>query len=413
MSNILLTFPAIDTPLRGSLQLPGSKSESNRMLLLQGHYPELRIENLSDSDDTRFMQRGLEAGGGEIDIHHAGTAMRFLTAYFATTPGTEAVLTGSQRMTERPIAILVDALRSLGADIAYLGREGYPPIRVRGSRPHSDQVRLRADVSSQYISALLLSAARFPQGLTLRLDGKVTSLPYIRMTLSLLDQLGIPNEYSGDTIRIEPRDEVGARRLVVESDWSAASYFYSMVALAPLGSRLTLGSFREDSLQGDQVVSQLYRSFGVKTTYADQRIELEKERDSGVGRFEADLADAPDIAQTLAVTCFGLGWECRLTGLHTLPIKETDRLAALRTELGKLGGEVATDQQSLYLNRRAGEMRPGVWVDTYNDHRMAMAFAPLGLLRPIGIRDHGVVSKSYPAYWAHLSSLGFRVEPQD
>ncbi len=407
---IRLHYPGGERPLSASVQVPGSKSESNRLLLLQGHFPELVIENLSDSDDTRYMLRGMKETGGTVDIHHAGTAMRFLTAYFATTEGREVILTGSRRMTQRPIGILVDALRQLGGRIEYLGEPGYPPLRISGTTPVGNEVEIRADVSSQYISALLLSAPKWPGGLSLKLKGRLTSIPYVEMTLALLRRLDVSASFEGNRIRVEPLRETEGRTLVVESDWSAASYYYSLLSLSPVGSRLDMTAFRSDSLQGDSRLVRIYKDFGVESAFSGHTLTLRKFQDSPRTPLELDLSDAPDIAQTIVVSCLGLGRPCHLKGLHTLPIKETDRLQALKTEIGKLGGVVRTDSESLVLEPAVGDLHSGVSIDTYDDHRMAMAFAPLAYMLPLCIRDPEVVSKSYPGFWNDFGSLGFRMD---
>ena len=256
--------------LKGSIQVTGSKSESNRMLLLQAQYPNIAIENLSNSDDTAAMQAGLEVREGTVDIHHAGTAMRFLTAYFATQRGRSVILTGSPRMQERPVKVLVDALQHLGADISYPVNEGYPPLKITGKPLQRQQVSLPANISSQYISALLLVAPRLENGLEMELTGKITSIPYIKMTLALLSQLGIKNSFEGNRIRVWPKTSVPDTTLVVESDWSSASYFYSITALASVGSEITLSAYKKDSLQGDSILSDLYRHFGVSTLFRER-----------------------------------------------------------------------------------------------------------------------------------------------
>jgi 3-phosphoshikimate 1-carboxyvinyltransferase len=366
------------------------------------------VENLSNSDDARAMQQGLDAGGGTIDIHHAGTAMRFLTAYYAAAEGREAILTGSDRMKQRPIGILVDALRALGAEIEYLENPGFPPLQIRGRRLQEKKVTLPADVSSQYISALLLVAPSLPQGLDLRLEGTVTSLPYIRMTLGLLGRLGVASEMEGNRIRVFPRETLSEQGCTVESDWSSASYYYSILALSNPGSRVSLGSYRPDSLQGDSVLQHLFPKLGVESTFEGDRLVLRRTEAPPIDHLELDLMEAPDLAQTLAVCCFGLGISCDLTGLHTLKIKETDRLLALQAELSKLGADVQVTGESLHL-QAGGAFREGQVVATYNDHRMAMAFAPLALKTGLSIEDAGVVSKSYPGFWEDLEKLGFKV----
>lgn len=407
--DIKLTGPR-KAQLECEIGITGSKSESNRLLLLQALYPNLQIENLSNSDDARVMEQGRSRREGVVDIHHAGTAMRFLTAYFASREGVEVTLTGSARMKQRPIRILVEALRALGARIEYLEAEGCPPLRITGQRLQQNAVSLPADVSSQYISALLLVGASLPNGLELTLEGTITSVPYIRMTLGLLSSLGIPNRFEGNRIRVEPVASLHAQKCVVESDWSSASYYFSIVALAETGSRIRLRAYRQDSLQGDSVLPELFAPLGVSTRFENDYMELVRTGDPTVPVLEANLIEAPDLAQTLAACCFGLGLGCELTGLHTLKIKETDRLVALENELTKLGAEIRVTDHSLHLqpSRRIVPMQR---IGTYNDHRMAMAFAPLALKTDLIIEDAGVVSKSYPDFWEDLALLHFHAEP--
>jgi len=394
--------------IQKAIQITGSKSETNRSLLLRALFPNISIENLSNSDDGEVMQKGLQKSSGEVDIHHAGTAMRFLTAYFASQPGKEVVLTGSQRMQERPIQVLVEALRALGADIQYVKQEGYPPLKISGKKLTKSQVSLPANISSQYISALLLIAPSLENGLELELVGKITSVPYIKMTLGLLAQIGVEANFEGNKIRVEPQKRVDAIKLVVESDWSSASYFYSIVALCEVGTKIKLSSYKQNSLQGDSVLSKIYTDFGITTTFSDNQVTLEKTEESGQENVSYDLSNAPDIAQTIAVTCLGLGMGCHLTGLHTLPIKETDRLAALHAEMTKFGAKVTIDSESLTL-QPTKKINSGVDVDTYNDHRMAMAFGPLALKTDLIVNDAEVVSKSYPDFWKDLKTLGFDI----
>ena len=398
---------------QSSVRITGSKSESNRLLLLQALYPEISIDNLSNSDDSVLMQRALSSQDEIIDIHHAGTAMRFLTAFFAIQEGREVILTGSSRMKERPIKILVDALKELGADISYTENEGFPPLRIKGKKLINSSVTLKANVSSQYISALLLISSRLENGIELTLDGKITSVPYIKMTLSLLDQLGIESHFDENIITVKPFSKrLNSKTLVVESDWSSASYFYSIAGLSDLGTQITLSSYKEDSLQGDSVLTDVYRRFGVETTFNENSISLKKTLDvNDQSSIQLDLSNAPDIAQTISVTAFGLGMECYLTGLHTLKIKETDRLVALKTELEKLGAEVTITDASLHV-MPSTEIHTDVSIATYNDHRMAMAFAPLGLRTSLQIENAEVVSKSYPDFWEDLKALGFKINSQ-
>ncbi len=394
--------------LESSIKITGSKSESNRLLLLQALYPAISIKNLSNSDDAQVMKKGLSINHGTVDIHHAGTAMRFLTAYFATQEGKEVTLTGSQRMTERPIKVLVEALRSLGAVINYEQKEGYPPIAIKGKVLNKNEVSLPANISSQYISALLMIAPRLKEGLKMTLIGKITSVPYIKMTLALLEQIGVRTSFEKNVIQVRPLVHTEEKSMVVESDWSSASYFYSIVALSDVGTQVALSAYKENSLQGDSILAEIYTAFGVTTTFKEHQIVLQKEQLHTTTLFEYDLSNAPDIAQTIAVSCFGLGIGCHLTGLHTLKIKETDRLEALKTELTKLGASIKVSDISLTL-QASHEFLAEVGIDTYNDHRMAMAFAPLAMKTPLIVNDAGVVSKSYPDFWNDLKSLKFQV----
>ncbi|MGI9550660.1 MAG: 3-phosphoshikimate 1-carboxyvinyltransferase, partial [Aurantibacter sp.] len=361
--------------LKGEIRITGSKSESNRLLLLQALYPNIEIDNLSNSDDAQLMQKGLPIENGTVDIHHAGTAMRFLTSYFASQEGKEIVLTGSKRMTERPVKVLVDALRSLGANIEYAQNEGYPPLIIKGKKLVENKVGIPANISSQYISSLLMIAPNLENGLELELVGEITSVPYIKMTLALLDQIGVKNSFEGNLIKIGARASVEKTKLVVESDWSSASYFFSIVALSDVGSEIVLSSYKKNSLQGDSVLAEIYKDFGLETIFSDDCILIQKKITCPLETVHCELANAPDLAQTIAVTCFGLGIGCHLTGLHTLKIKETDRLEALHTELSKLGANISVTDKSLTITPSVA-IKSGVSIDTYNDHRMAMAFAP-------------------------------------
>ncbi|MDF0715671.1 3-phosphoshikimate 1-carboxyvinyltransferase [Muricauda sp. 334s03] len=398
-----------DNKIQNAIAITGSKSETNRSLLLQALFPNIKIENLSNSDDGEVMQKGLAKSTGEVDIHHAGTAMRFLTGYFASQEGKQVILTGSQRMQERPIKVLVEALQSLGADIQYEKEAGYPPLKISGKKLEKSKVPLPANISSQYISALLLIAPSLENGLELELIGKITSVPYIKMTLALLEQLGVQTSFEGNSIKVSPKKAVGDTTLVVESDWSSASYFYSIVAMCEIGAEIQLSSYKQSSLQGDSILAEIYKDFGVETTFANNTILLEKISEVSSNHLEYDLSNAPDIAQTIAVSCLGMGIGCHLTGLHTLPIKETDRLAALQTELGKFGATVDIDSESLTLQPQS-TLKSEVAVDTYNDHRMAMAFGPLALKADFVVNDAEVVSKSYPDFWKDLKTLGFGIE---
>jgi 3-phosphoshikimate 1-carboxyvinyltransferase len=391
-----------------SIELTGSKSETNRLLLLAALYPNLTLLNDSNAHDVSVMKKALKLSSGAVDIHHAGTAMRFLTAYFSVSENAEVVLTGSDRMKQRPIALLVDALRALGATIEYRGEEGFPPLYIKGAVLPRSSVSIAANVSSQYLSALCLVGAKLPEGLEIELVGSITSLPYLNMTLQLLERIGVSAQLDGQRIRIAPKSEIEPISLAVESDWSAASYYYSIVALSKLGTKATLSTLREDSLQGDRVLSTIYKDFGVSTRFDDGKVILEKVSEPLSQTLSYDLKDAPDIAQTIAVTAAGLQVDCYLTGLHTLPIKETDRLAAMKCELEKVGAAVEIDAESLRVFGQKAKIQSAS-IATYNDHRMAMAFAPLAILIPLTIEESFVVEKSYPDFWKHLSSIGYQI----
>ncbi len=409
--------------LQSAIFISGSKSETNRLLLLQALYPNIYLENISNSDDSEVMTKALldnsqittvlPLGAREIDIHHAGTAMRFLTAYFSQKEGQEVVLTGSTRMQERPISVLVEALKQLGADIEYVNNFGFPPLHICGKKLTKNKVSLPANVSSQYISALLLIAPKLENGLELTLIGEITSIPYIKMTLALLNEIGVETSFIGNKIVVTSSAVVPPTMITIESDWSSASYFYSIVALSKIGTEIKLSSYKRNSLQGDAALVEIYNNFGVTTTFEDKSIILRKSKTHNPQPTTHNLNNSPDIAQTIAVTCFGLGIECHLTGLHTLKIKETDRLEALKAELTKLGANIEVTNDSLKLvSQEVLPFRKDLGrdsVSTYQDHRMAMAFAPLALKTNITIENAEVVSKSYPTFWKDLESIGFKI----
>ncbi len=398
--------------LSSEICISGSKSETNRLLLLQALYPNLILENVSNSDDSQVMIKALQSSQDVIDIHHAGTTMRFLTAYFAMQDGREVVLTGSSRMKERPIKILVDALRQMDAEIHYVENEGFPPLRIKGKKLTQNKVTLPANVSSQYISALLLIAPKLENGLELILEGKITSIPYINMTLTLLNEIGVETSFEENTIKVNPKAQIlNSKTQIIESDWSSASYFYSIIALSNVGTEIKLSSYKQNSLQGDSVLVEIYKNFGVETTFENNAIVLKKSKSVTPQLSIFNLSNAPDIAQTIAVTCFGLGIECHLTGLHTLKIKETDRLAALQNELTKLGAEISITDDSLTLESSL-VINANIEIKTYQDHRMALAFAPLALKTDIVIQEAEVVSKSYPNFWNDLKSIGFHISEE-
>lgn len=392
-----------------SIQITGSKSESNRLLILQALFEDIIIENCSNSDDSEVMIKALKSNDDIIDIHHAGTAMRFLTAYFAVKEDRAVLLTGSRRMKERPIKILVDALNDLGADISYEENNGYPPLKIKGKKLSKSSIEIEANVSSQYISALLLIGAQLENGLTLTLKGKITSWPYIHLTLHLLKEASIDFEVNKNTISVFPlhKNLKEKKTIVVESDWSSASYFYSLVALSDIGTSLHLKSYSVNAQQGDAALQDLYADFGVITTFQNGGILLGKER-KAASSINFDLNNTPDIAQTIAVTCLGLDIPCQLTGLHTLKIKETDRLEALKIEIEKFGATVHITEDSLQLEP-AKNLITDVRIETYNDHRMAMAFAPLVTKTNLQINDAMVVSKSYPDFYQDLKNIGLNI----
>ena len=403
-----------------SITITGSKSETNRVLLLQALFPELKLENTSNSDDSEVMLKALSqileptsdnSQPTTIDVHHAGTAMRFLTAYFAIQPNREVVLTGSSRMKERPIRILVEALNSLGAQISYEEKIGFPPLRIKGRELQKSEIDMEANTSSQYISALLLIAPKLRHGLKINLIGEVTSLPYIQMTLELLNEIGVETSFENKSITIQPTAfNLQPKTLTIESDWSSASYFYSLVALSELGTAITLSSYKKNSLQGDSVLAEIYQDFGVKTVFNENKtitISKSNHKINNLQPITYNLQQSPDIAQTIAVTCFGLGLGCHLTGLHTLKIKETDRIQALKNELENIGASVSITNNSISL-KSSKFIKENITIKTYQDHRMAMAFAPLALKTSLIIEDAEVVSKSYPDFWNDLKSCGIQ-----
>lgn len=395
--------------LRASIKLPASKSICNRALILNAlSYSPYEIQNLSDCDDTEVMVRALNSNGCDFDIKAAGTAMRFLTAFLSKVFG-EWTITGTERMKNRPIKLLVDALNSLGARIEYIEKEGYPPLRIFGSALQGGEISLAGGVSSQYISALLMVAPLMEKGLTLHLEGNVISRPYIDLTLQLMEQFGVKATWNGQTIRILPQ-EYTPIPFTVESDWSAASYWYSMMALSETADIELLGLFK-NSLQGDAAGAKLFAQLGVGTTFTDRGVRL-KHNGNVAKKLIYDFVNEPDLAQTFVVVCVLLNIPFRFTGLQSLKIKETDRIEALKTELRKLG-YLLTDSNDSILEWNGERCEPDAdpVISTYEDHRMAMAFAPAALVLPQGIKiaDPGVVTKSYPAFWNDLRKAGFEI----
>jgi 3-phosphoshikimate 1-carboxyvinyltransferase len=443
--NIILTKKS--RSVKGTIHLTGSKSECNRALIIEAlSNGKVKVENMSDAADAvtlaQVLGRQWAVGSSELSrvngeltvgnneanspltihhspftIHHslinigpAGTAMRFLTAYF-TLQDEEVILTGSERMKQRPIGILVEALRELGADIEYVENEGFPPIKLKGSLQQlSNKVSIKGNISSQYITALLLIAARLPFGLELNIKGELTSRPYVEMTLAMLQSAGIQHSWQGNTISIQNQD-FKETSLHVEPDWSAASYWYAIAALAD-EAELFLPGLTQYSLQGDSVITEIMANFGITSQFKDSGVYLQKEI-KPIFRKIFDMKECPDLAQTVIVVCAALGHDATFTGLETLKIKETDRVKALQNELAKIGVKLIEKGQVYKLDCSEKQLPQRMFVNTYDDHRMAMAFAPLALLIPeVEIEDADVVEKSYPAFWKDLELAGFGVKAE-
>lgn len=396
-----------------TIEISGSKSISNRLLILHQLFKNIEIKNLSNSQDTQLLEKALNSNSETIDIHHAGTAMRFLTSYFSIQDGKTVVLTGSERMKQRPIKFLVDALRALGAEISYLEKEGYPPLKITGKKIEKNTVTISANISSQFISSLMLIGAKLENGLEIILEGKVTSKPYLEMTLKILRTVGIANHWDGNTIKIEPieSDNHAEKHLqnipfIVESDWSSASYFYSLAAISR--ETINLKSFKPYSLQGDSALREIYWDFfGVNTISegAEAKISLFPEHYFNFPeKIVLNMNDCPDIAQTLCVTATALKIPFEITGLETLKVKETDRLLALKNELFKIGCITEITDDSI-VSVKFFEPNENISIATYNDHRMAMSFAPFCLVKEINIENEDVVEKSYPDFWKDLKKI--------
>ena len=400
---------APEAEIKTSVQLPASKSISNRALILNAlGYSPYGIGNLSDSDDTKVLQRALESDGHDFDIGAAGTAMRFLTAFLSKIVG-EWTITGTERMKNRPIKLLVDALTSLGARIEYMEKEGFPPLRIFGSALQGGEISLAGSVSSQYISALLMVAPYMEKGLVLNLEGTIISVPYINLTIQLMRQFGVDVLWNKQTIKVRPQ-EYKPTSFNVEPDWSAASYWYAFMALSKR-AEIELPGLQKGSLQGDAAGAGLFAQLGVGTTYTKQGVVL-KANGNVCRKLNYNFVNEPDLAQTFVAVCTSLNIPFRFTGLQTLKIKETDRIEALKTEFRKLG-YVLTDSNGSILewNGERCEPEANPVIETYEDHRMAMAFAALSLIRPegIGIAHPEVVSKSYPNFWEDLKAAGFKL----
>ena len=389
--------------LPNEIQITGSKSESNRLLILQKLFGNIEIKNISNSQDTKLLQKALNSDEKTIDIHHAGTAMRFLTSFFAVQEGVEKILTGSERMKQRPIKPLVEALRELGADIEYLENEGFPPLKIKGKKLEKNFVEIPADISSQFITSLILVGGKLENGLTINLLGEITSKPYIEMTLKLLSEISGKSIILKDkTIQI-PNIKTQKTAFTVESDWSSASYFYSFSALNR--QKITLKNFNKNSLQGDSRITEIYSQFfGIDTIFNENQQEITlipKSNFSLPQSIQLNMNDCPDIAQTVCITASALKIPFEIGGLATLKIKETDRLSALQNELKKIGCETEITDNSiksvLYTNPEKN-----ISIATYGDHRMAMAFAPYSLIQEIEIQNPEVVEKSFPDFWEFI-----------
>lgn len=394
------------------VQLPASKSISNRALIIHAlSNTDSPLANLSDCDDTDVMIAALTQGKSTIDIKAAGTAMRFLTAYLAQQPG-EWILTGTERMKNRPIRILCDALCTLGGQLEYMEKEGYPPLKITGTALKGGEITLDGSISSQYISALLMIAPKMRNGLRLHLSGTVISKPYIHLTLSLMKEFGIESNWTGNIISIAPQ-EYKPTSFVVESDWSAASYWYQMAALCDEQDIELLG-LNENSYQGDARLTEIFSLLGITTHYTERGVLLRKNEEH-CSRFIYDFVDQPDLAQTFVVTSALMDIPFRFTGLQSLKIKETDRIHALIQEMKKLGYLLReSEENTLEWNGERCTAEEVPVIATYEDHRMAMAFAPAALkLKEIRIEDPQVVSKSYPSYWENLKQAGFTLQTEN
>lgn len=393
-----------------TIEISGSKSISNRLLILSALFENLTIENLSNSQDTQLLQKALASDSEIIDIHHAGTAMRFLTSYLAIQEGRTTVLTGSNRMKQRPIQYLVDALRNLGADISYVEKEGFPPLKIVGKKLEKSLVKIPASISSQFISSLMLIGSKLENGLEIHLEGKITSRPYLEMTLRLLRRIGISTSWEDQVIQILPNTQNDKNsqitKCVTESDWSSASYFYSLAAIGR--KSINLKSFRPHSLQGDSAIKEIYwKFFGVNTISQGSESKISLMPESSFifpDLVSLNMNDCPDIAQTLCVTATALQIQFEITGLSTLKVKETDRLVALKNELFKIGciSEITDDT---IISTKFFEPNENPSIETYDDHRMAMSFAPFCLVKGLTIENKDVVEKSYPQFWDDFAQV--------
>ena len=398
-------------PIKEKIILPSSKSISNRLLIIDAlSGGKADLSNLSDSDDTLLMKKALQSGSNIKDIGHAGTAMRFLTAFYASGKE-EVILTGSDRMKQRPVGALVEALLQLGADIEYVDVKGFPPLKIKGCKLKGGRLTIDGSVSSQFISALLMISPMMKDGLELELKGNIVSGSYIRMTLELMKQWGVQYSWIGNVIKLG-EGEYKSERFSVESDWSASSYWYAIAALSDEAD-ITLPFLFRNSLQGDSLVSELFDDLDINTAFSPDSITISKKREGAYAKLKRDFTVCPDLVQTLAVVLCAMGIEFHFTGTQTLRIKETDRISALQKELQKFGFLLQTNSEGSFLDW-SGEMceaQSDPEIETYHDHRMAMAFAPLALkFGTVTIKDPMVVTKSYPDFWKDLKRVGFNVE---
>jgi 3-phosphoshikimate 1-carboxyvinyltransferase len=412
MTDILQSIQIKKNPYPGSvcLTLPPSKSESNRALIIEALTGKSdTILNLSTARDTRILYKLLKSKDKTLDVLDAGTTMRFLTAYFAVT-NQEKILTGTSRMCQRPIGILVEAIRALGGDIDYIGEPGYPPVHIKKFQySGKNQLSIRGDVSSQFISALLMIAPLVEKGLVLILKGKIGSRPYIAMTLGLMNHFGVEAVWDRDKILIPNRKYVPAE-FRVDPDWSGASYWYSVVALSE-NATIELADLKMKSLQGDREIVGIMNELGVKSTFNPSGVFLSKK--SHVTAFQFDFSDHPDLFQTVAITCAAKGITGKFWGLESLKIKETDRIAALQKELSKIGALLEESKKGEWILTPSDikKLPTQIEIETYEDHRMAMAFAPLATLMDLQIFNPSVVDKSYPSFWSDFKRSGFKVNP--
>lgn len=384
--------------------LPSSKSISNRALIIKALAGDSKLINLSDANDTQLMLKLINSTDYELDVEDAGTTMRFLTAFNAIR-GKSRLITGTDRMQQRPIKILVDALRTIGADIEYVNKEGYPPVKINGfAGQKSKEVTIRGDVSSQYISALMMIAPSLPTGLWINFEGNVTSKPYLEMTATLMRQFGVFVDFNDTGINI-PRQAYKPTTVTVESDWSAASYWFAFTALAD-SAEITLPNITLESLQGDRVIVDIMQQLGVKAELKGKDLQLTKK--NAVSEIGWDFTDCPDLAQTVAVVCAAKGIVGKFTGLESLRIKETDRIKALQTELDKIGASFTEEEGKWVVRPTSKPIADNILFNTYLDHRMAMAFAPLAALADIVIEDPAVTRKSYPKFWEDVALVGVR-----